>query len=57
VTSAGFGDEIGGADMAAPAPSSDLDHPAPPSSRSLSPDAIDGTALIRVEDLLSQHGP
>ena len=53
VTAAGFGDEIGGADL----PAGDLDRPARQSSRSLPPHAIDGFALIRVEDLLSRYGP
>jgi murein DD-endopeptidase MepM/ murein hydrolase activator NlpD len=57
VTAAGFGDEIGGADLAAPAPTGNLDHPARQSPRSLPPEAIDASALIRVEDLLSRHGP
>jgi murein DD-endopeptidase MepM/ murein hydrolase activator NlpD len=51
VTAAGF--DIGGADI----PAGDLDRPARQSSRSPSPDAIPGSALIRVEDLLSRYRP
>ena len=53
VTAVGFGGEIGGGDI----PTGDLDRPARPSPPFLPPDAIDGSALIRVEDLLSRYGP
>jgi hypothetical protein len=53
VTAAGFAGDIGGADL----PAGDLDRSARPSSRSLAPDAIDGSTMIRVEDLLSRYAP
>jgi hypothetical protein len=52
VTAAGFEGDIGGADL----PAGDLDRSARQSSRPLPLDAIDGSTLIRVEDLLSQYG-
>jgi hypothetical protein len=52
VTAAGFAGDIGGADI----PPGDLDG-ASHSSRSPPLDAIDESAVIRVEDLLSRHGP
>ncbi|MGH6905463.1 MAG: M23 family metallopeptidase [Geminicoccaceae bacterium] len=55
VTAAGFGNEIGGADIAAPS-AGDLDRSAGRSLRSLPLDVIDGSALIRVEDLLGRYG-